>query len=322
MRYEDAGYQPAVRVYFLSLAAAFLHPSTSFCQIRIIMRTFLLTLGAWPLLVCAQSWCPPGATWTYEAGQFLAGYHRMTYRADTVIDGITAQVLDRYSAVQYPQPTEPMFGGPPNITYTPVAVITRLENDVVYTFGTLGWDTLYWFSAMPGEGWTMAHVIDPECTRNIVTDIGSELVDGLPLRWLELEGGYRVYERIGSTFDLFLYCPNLIVDGPIGIRCYSDQEISFPSTSVNCVALVGMIDRHRGMALAPYPNPGTDRFTLTLPPTAHTITLVDATGRVVSVQHTMEAQPTIRTNDLPAGAYQITVTDGHGGTTHARWVKH
>ena len=92
---------------------------------------FLVALST--IAVQAQSWCAPGATWTYEAGMFLSGFHRMTYTHDTLIGSYDAQIIDRYSAIQYPQPPPgPTFGGPPQISYTPLAVITRSDSEVVF----------------------------------------------------------------------------------------------------------------------------------------------------------------------------------------------
>lgn len=71
----------------------------------------------------------------------------------------------------------------------------------------------------------------------------------------------------------------------------------------------------------PFPNPGTAQFTFELPPGAHTITLFDATGRMVLQQRTTDARPMISTEALPAGVYRITVRDERGLISHAMWVK-
>ena len=287
------------------------------------MRAALLSLALLPLLAAAQSWCPPGATWTYEAGMFLAGFTRMSCTGDTLVDGYTAQIIDRYSAVQYPQPPPgPIFSGPPVVSYTPVAVITRAEGDVVFTLQGGEWDTLYWFGAAPGQGWTAAHVQEgQDCAPFVVADTGTTVIDGMALRWIEIESWYRVYERIGSTWDMYMYCPNWIIDGPMGMRCYSDDEISFQLTTGACEQLVGVDDRRSTYWTNPFPNPGTSHFTLKLPPGPHTITLFDATGRMVLQQRTTDARPGIATEALPAGLYRISVRDERGGVMSATWIK-
>lgn len=292
------------------------------------MRTTLLSLLLLPLLAFAQSWCPPGATWTYEAGQFLAGFTRMRYTGDTIVDGYTAQIIDRYSAIQYPQPPPgPIYSGPPEVNYTPVAVITRAEGDVVFTLREGAWDTLYWFGAVPGQGWTAAHAPDEqECAPFIVADTGTYVMDGVALRWIEIESWYRVYERIGSTWDMFLYCPNWILDGPMGMRCYSDDEITYQLAAGACEQLVGLNDISAPIRLGLFPSPGTTHFTLSgvegyLPPGTHIITLFDATGRMVLQQRTSETWPVIGTEALPAGLYRITVQHEHRAVMSAVWVK-
>lgn len=282
----------------------------------------ILLLAAISGTANAQSWCAPGATWTYEAGMFLAGYIRMSYTHDTLIDGFNAQVIDQYRAVQYPQPPpDPIYGGPPVITYTPVAVITRSENDVVLIRGGSTWDTLYWFGAVPGDRWTQAHVEDTSCAPFVVVDTGTTIYDGIPLRWIEIESWYRVYERIGSTWDMFMYCPNWIIDGPLGMRCYRDDDIDVGFTQTPCEALVGVEENFTGDRMLPYPNPGSTHFTLDLPPGDQTIILFDATGRMVLQQRTIYARPVIATEALPAGLYRITVRDELGAVMDATWVK-
>ncbi len=285
------------------------------------MRASLLPLALLPLLACAQSWCPPGATWTYEAGMFLAGFNKMSYTHDTIVAGFTAQVIDRYSAIQYPQPPPgPTFGGPPYVSYTPVALITRMEDDVVYSLGGSDWDTLYWFGAVPGDHWFPAHVNDPTCQPMVVSDTSTMVIDGVPLRMMAV-AGYTVIERIGSTWDMFMYCPNWIIDGPMGMRCYSDEEISYQLITGACEQFVGLNAAAAQPRVGISPNPGTTHFTLDFPPGPHTITLFDATGRMVLRQRSTDARPVINTEALPAGLYRITVRDERGAVMGATWVK-
>lgn len=287
------------------------------------MYATFLTLTFLAQLACAQSWCPPGATWTYEAELFYAGFTRMTYTGDTIVDGYTAQIIDRYSALQPPQPPPgPTFSGPPVISYIPVAVITRSQDDVVYTWEMGSWDTLYWFGAAPGQGWTARHVEGvQDCTPFIVADTGTTVIAGMALRWIEIESWYRVYERMGSTWDLFMYCPNWIIDGPMGMRCYSDEEISFQLITGACEQFVGLNDATARTQVGVHPTPGTTHFTLDLPPGPHTIILFDATGRMVLQQRTTDARPVITTEALTTGLYRITVRDEQGTVMGATWVK-
>ncbi len=267
----------------------------------------------------AQSWCAPGATWTYEAGMFLSGFHRMTYTHDTLIGSYDAQIIDRYSAIQYPQPPPgPTFGGPPQISYTPLAVITRSDSEVVFILSGTVWDTLYWFGADPGEQWFPAHINDTTCAPIVVADTGTTVVDGLPLRWIQTMDGTSIMERVGSTWDMFLYCPNWILDGPMGIRCYSDDELSYQLAPGACEMLVGMNEATITSSPVIYPNPGSDHFALSLPSGPHSVTLFDATGRMVHQQNTSDERATIQTAHLPSGIYLVKVDER---LKPLRWVK-
>ena len=285
------------------------------------MRLATFLFFAVPAFASAQSWCPPEATWTYEAGQFLAGFLRMSYRADTLVDGYQAQVIDRYWAVQYPQSTQPVYGGPPVITYTPVAAVTRFEDDVVYIRGGATWDTLYWFGAQVGEGWTMPHAGSVDCDRFVVSGIGTTVIDGVTLRWLDFENSPRVHERIGSGWDFFMYCPNIIVDGPMGMRCYSDFEISTPGGSVNCQALVGIDEQGASSGMLLFPNPGREQLTLSLHSSPHSITLLDALGCVVATYANLAGTTTIATAQFPSGPYLLRIEAANGTRTSLRWLK-
>ncbi len=267
----------------------------------------------------AQSWCTPGATWTYNAGMALAGFLRMTYTHDTLIGGYTAQVIDRYSAIQYPQPPPgPTFSGPPYISYTPVELITRSDSEVVFILSGTVWDTLYWFGAVPGEHWFPAHVNDTTCAPITVVDTGTTVVGGVPLHWLRTTDDLTVMERVGSTWDMFMWCPNWLIDGPTGMRCYSDNEISYQLTSGACEMLMGVNEASAISSLMIYPNPGTDHFSLSLHPGSHTITLFDATGRVVHQQQIINERASVQTTDLPSGIYLVKVDEGR---KPLRWVK-
>lgn len=279
---------------------------------RLPLLAFALPLS---FSAIAQSWCPPGATWTYNAGMSLAGFQRMTYTHDTVIAGHTAHVMDRYAAIQYPLPPPDYGYTEPYIDHTPVAAITQLEDDVVYIFSGTDRDTLYWFGAMPGDHWYPAFVDDPTCQPLVVTDTSTTVVDGVPLRTLQVSG-YTVMERIGSTWDLLLTCPNWLVDGPAGLRCYSDAEIEFSLVAGECELLMGVPEAGRSHIVL-YPNPGTDQLILQLPPGTHRIQVRDALGRMVFHTGTARSSIDVNTGTWPQGLYMVQVD----GQPAQWWVK-
>lgn len=66
-----------------------------------------------------------------------------------------------------------------------------------------------------------------------------------------------------------------------------------------------------------FPNPGTDHFTITLPPGEHIIRLFDATGREVMLRRENGPRADLEASNLHAGLYTIRVDDD----APARWVK-
>jgi len=253
--------------------------------------------------VWAQNWCAPGATWTYHAGLHDQGFQRLTYWGDTLIDGQVAHKIDRYTAIQYPQPPPaPLYGGPPVISYTPLAALTRVEDDVVFLRQGTEWDTLYWFGAMPGDRWTPAFMDLSNCDPLVVSYVGTEVIHGVPLRWVEGENWPRVYERIGSVFDLYMYCPNWIIDGPTGLRCYSDVDISFSNVQGPCEVLASVEGIDGSGALQVFPNPGADHFTFSGNPSRTTMQVFDAMGRKATGLYVMEGTP-VNATDWASGLY-------------------
>jgi len=74
----------------------------------------------------------------------------------------------------------------------------------------------------------------------------------------------------------------------------------------------------RGSDLRPWPNPGTDQFTLVLLPGPHTVLLLDAIGRNVHQGEVLGSPSLINTAHLPPGVYVVRVD---GVTQPMRWVK-
>lgn len=93
------------------------------------------------------------------------------------------------------------------------------------------------------------------------------------------------------------------------------------NTSVVSAPLTTGLTASIAPVMAVIPNPGTTHFTLSLPPGPHTVTLFDATGRVVLEQRTAEIQSVIATEALPAGLYRVVVRDEKGKVMGATWVK-
>ncbi len=293
------------------------------------MRAALLSLLLLPLLACAQSWCPPGATWTYGTDMFgLYGYGQYVYVSDTTVGGQLAHRIDAQGAMS-------MAGQTPVDHWSqPIAAITAQIGDVVALWSNTeqAWDTLFWLGAVPGDSWIRRGGPNGDCDpldSLVIVDTTTVVYDGLPLRRWTVEqrsNGMSMFtetftERLGWTMNFSPYPACIIWDGPVGMRCYSDQDISVNFTGLGCETLVGINDHAAILRLSVLPNPGTTHFTLDLPPAPHTITLFDATGRLVLQERTSEALPVIATEALPTGLYRIAVRDEQGGVMGTTWVK-
>jgi len=293
------------------------------------MRAALLSLLLLPLMVCAQSWCPPGATWTYGTDMFgLYGYEQYVYVSDTTVGGQLAHRIDAQGAMS-------MAGQTPVDHWSqPIAAITAQIGDVVALWSNTeqAWDTLFWLGAVPGDSWIRRGGPNGDCDPPdslVIMDTTTVVFDGLPLRRWTVEqrsNGMSMFtetftERLGWTMNFSPYPACIIWDGPVGMRCYSDQDLSVSFTNFGCETLAGINDHRTATLLTIYPNPGNTHFTLDLPPGPHTITLFDATGRMVLQQRTTDARPLIATEALTAGLYRITVRDEQGALMEATWVK-
>ncbi|MBX2980599.1 MAG: T9SS type A sorting domain-containing protein [Flavobacteriales bacterium] len=296
------------------------------------MRAALLPFALLPLLAFAQSWCAPGAEWHLTTGGYLfSGYLHRTYTGDTLIAGRTAQRLaDEGYIISF-------FSGQPEYLPRSAVHFTSVEDDLVLLLRNNAWDTLVRFDAVPGDRWYPG--VSEPCGEDHpsgmyqVIDTTTIWVDGLALRSFTLDGvqadGSLVggplltyNERIGLLGGL-IFEPWCLFDGGYEVvRCYSDNEISYQAPEWTDACDLGLrVDRNGEDQMPPFPNPGTNHFTLDLPPAPHTITLFDATGRMVLQQRTTDARPVIATEALPAGLYRIAVRDEQGGVMGATWVK-
>lgn len=304
------------------------------------MRTFRILLAACLVWNCtgmvAQTWCPPGATWWFgfDYGQSY-GYKQYTYVGDSLVQGYNAQKITAEVHVHYVNP-------PADNVYMESPVITRTENGVLYRLQTITmanpntWDTLIWFSAVPGNHWNGLQPDDFECySRYEVTDTGHVALNGLNLRYVRTyypdEYGdtwyYPVFiERIGCVYGTFLNACGLpgAYTADTTLRCYQDAEFSYTVPNAPPCDQVAGIRMVPGQGTAAvFPNPGTSGFTVNLPAGQRAqLELTDATGRVVLVAQVAGGQPQLPAGYLAAGTYVWTLrNDQNTPISRGRWVK-
>ena len=70
-----------------------------------------------------------------------------------------------------------------------------------------------------------------------------------------------------------------------------------------------------------HPNPGTDHFTIQLPPGEHALKIFDQLGRSVMQLDGISDRAVIGTTSLPPGIYTVRITDRKGRSLQQRWIK-
>ncbi len=293
---------------------------------RTLLFTALLLIGFGSQ---AQSWCPPGATWTYHWDGWGAEYREeYRYANDTTLGGRVAQ-----KCIVSVQGTT-LGGSPISSTYSEY---TSNDGGIVWAWGSwyggpAAWDTLYWFGAQVGDHWFPPGHPEtcPPHGMLEITALGTTVIDGITLQSLTLvtidqDGNpitnpEQLIQRIGMMPRYpFVFDCNSVIDYYFPhFVCYSDEDIHDPTGSVDCHLTMGIGDlgqTRTGYSM--HPNPGTDHLTVQLPAGSHRITLLDATGRSLLEQHTTEQQPVVNTSGLSPGIYLLRMDNGPG----IRWVK-
>jgi Secretion system C-terminal sorting domain len=280
------------------------------------MRTALLTpLFFFSTLLSAQVWCPTGAEWTYTFTDnwTTTGFARFNYAGDTIIGGANCQRIDQYiEAWYYPLDTL--------LSTQAYPIFTKVDDDLVSILTTTGFDTLYYFGAVPGDHWqvTLEEGGDGYATIN-VTDTGTQMIDGEMLHYV-VAGQDTMFERLGSLSSFMIPWLQFIIDAAGGpLRCYQDADINYqaPWWTFGCTSWLEVIEPHGSAPPTAFPNPGTDQFTLALHAGAHTITLFDATGRM-AIQQQMSGEQIINTAALPSGIYAVRIDED---VRCLHWVK-
>lgn len=261
----------------------------------------------------AQLWCTPGSAWTFDYGdQFVnTGVHRIHHIGDTIIDGHNTQVLDHWI----------VYGGGWGQPFLQTAqandMYTYEEDSVVHLQG--GWpmsfDTLMWFSAVPGDHWGIPHMQDITLS---VLDTATVTIDGVALRQLVVHVEPEVWfqvdtlrERIGFQHMFIRPDESLIVDGTTGdLRCFQDDEFAYTRYGIaDCGFAMGLHAQSAITAPVLVSDPGTDGFTLVVPQGIHDVALVDATGRAVLRTRASGDRLPITVHGAPAGIYLVHVDD-------------
>lgn len=296
------------------------------------MRTFLLLFGSFLGSAQAQVWCPPGARWIYDTGSpGITSQTQFTYIGDTIVDGSSAQRISQEGFISE------LFGNDTLIETGGQDIITRSEEGVVFRWieADLAWDTLYWFSAEPGDEWTPGWAFGEVCEadfRLLVLDTGSMVVQGIWLRSLivqRLSGPEPVgdpeliAERLGTItgyFEPIAGC-NSVFECYCSFQCYSDADLSYPMVGEPCALALGSGSQERSrMIVQISPNPGRDEFNLRSLPALKEIVVRDVAGRPV-VNLAPVGSDHVSTITWPPGCYVVEAVFKNGVRVMRTWIK-
>ncbi|MFT3884092.1 MAG: T9SS type A sorting domain-containing protein [Flavobacteriales bacterium] len=290
------------------------------------MRTiFLSVCTVAALTLTAQSWCPPGAVWYYDASFCMGGCHGyvcMKEAGDTILQDQSCSRIERTRAYT-------ALGDPEVRLDTLTELYTYSDAGIVWMFDPElnAFDTLYNLNAIPGDTWQLIHLPGPITSDAYLTvlDTGTIHINALPLRWLSVEHHYpgagpndhldTLIERIGSIVSYMLPYdfPNGFVDGQEGgtFRCYRDE--AFPTFSV----VDGPCDLSLEIAQHPHTrnhlqlltNPITTDLIVDLPAEAmgRSALLLDASGRMLRQVSITEQRFHWSLDDLSSGTYILWV---------------
>ena len=167
-----------------------------------------------------QNWAAPGATWYYDDGYSTSGYVRIKHERDTVINGITCDVLSqiwvRYDSVAMTTVVTHMGDE-----------YTYMSSNVVYRFypADSTFDVLYDFGAAAGDIWNISYGSSVE-----VDSTGIAVLNNTSLItvYTDIVSGCfmypeRIIEKLGCTGFMFPIpncMPAIIGDK---LRCYFDD---------------------------------------------------------------------------------------------------
>jgi hypothetical protein len=287
--------------------------------------TTFLCVACIPMGLAAQQWCPPGAEWLHQFSTPMTNATTHSwYDGDTLVGGVQAQrIARRMYGTSLIFPYGPVDFGPP-----PPPMLTHVEGDMVQLWSDdlQAYDTLVWFGATAGAHWQFPHMDGTD--RLTVQDTGTIDIAGLPHRYLLVNNMTTAQvdtlrERIGGDYFYLDPWQTIQLDyATLWLHCYRDDvipEYLGYTWQGPCDFSLATPELERTTA-ALFPNPGTDGFTLPLPPGTRTIRVLDAFGRVVLERRTAGGNVRVDAGWLPTGIYQVDVR-GQDGRSTATWVK-
>ena len=284
-----------------------------------------LVLGLFVVNTHAQTWCPPGAEWWYVSTGFGAfDVIHMWYVADSTVGDRTANLVGGYTSWG---PGDQGGIARPN-------EISSLQDGVFWRWSQAAqaWDTLIWFDCGFNEHWNMPFDDCTETSTLYMQDTGRVTIDGLDLKFWDFRVEYEFDSQVFSYDQRFIdrlgidpwRLPRPICNwGDFGgyfFRCYQDDEIQYRSSEYEaiygpaCPISTGVASTSSSNSLGqPFPNPGTDQFTLSGIEPGTMVRVFDALGRCVIEVNATSSFQSVDATELTPGFYRIRIgNDGDG----------
>ena len=204
----------------------------------------------------AQSWCTPGSTWHYSTIAPSSGYTKYTYLYDTLVGAnMCNKIKHEVHGVG--------MAGPFNYSDY---IYTYEQSGVVFknngTLSTPHYDTLYNFTGAVGTKWRSNPSSGQACAQSYIeiTGSGSMVIQGQILNYKTIfyknyfylapqmsapqTGIDTLFERIGTRHGMEFItgynCADMTDVGPVGFRCFSDNQINLQMSLVACNYITGI----------------------------------------------------------------------------------
>lgn len=272
----------------------------------------------------AQSWCTLGSTWHYSTISPSNGYTKYTYLYDTLVG---ANLCNK---IKYEVQGVGMAGPFDYSDY----IYTYEQNGIVFknngTLSTPHYDTLYNFTGTVGTKWRTNPTGGQACSQSYIeiTGSGSINIQGQTLNYrtinytnfyylfpqmsIPLTGSDTIFERIGTRHGMEFItgynCADMTDVGPVGFRCFSDNQINLQMSSVACDYVTKIENNQMNSIKLELNNPASDFVHINIKDKVGNntrIVLTDQFGKKISEYLLIENEIDISTQNITSGLYLL-----------------
>jgi len=175
------------------------------------------------------NWFVPGARWAFGFESLGGpGTDYFEFKNEEIFQGVLCARVRSYTIKQaWP------FGGP-QLTNKPDQYF-YVRNDSVFHWDQVGFKLLYDFTRVPGDTmYGMGQIFGQDI---LVTDTGTTVIQGVPLRfqklqWTEPDSIFTyqetVYERLGGSHLIYPYIASPLTEIEYFPACYRDNQMPNP----------------------------------------------------------------------------------------------